>query len=148
MDPMSRVHGTIVVTTESRAILDLAIAAKNYTGFPFKVIANDQDVAQDTGNVGTIKNNNAGDDVMYSTFTSIQMQLMTGDTIGICCSNFHKLISIFLGNGYGEGSFNNFECLQENENPAYRVCCKWTNTQVSIIPSGNKHLMNTRYQQM
>ncbi len=133
----SMAHGTIVVTTESRTILDLAIASKNDTGFPFHVIANDKDVAQNTGNVDAIKKNNAGDDVMYSTFTSIQMQLMTGDTIINCCSNFHKLLAIFLGNGYGAGPINNFECLQDNENPAYRVCCQWTKTLVRIILSGN-----------
>lgn len=131
---MSMAHSTIIVTTESRGILDQAIAATNNTAFPFKVIVNDQDVAQNTGNVKAIKNNNAGDDVIYSTFTSIQMQLMTGDTILNCCSNFHKLIMIFLGNGYGAGTINSVECLQDNENPAYRVCCQWTNTQVSVIP--------------
>lgn len=62
---------------------------------------------------------------------------LPGDTIINCCSNFHKLLTIFLGNGYGAGPINNFECLQDNENPAYRVCCQWTKTLVRNLLSGN-----------
>ena len=115
-------------------MLDLAIKAQNSLSFPFKVVVNDQDVVQGTGNVKQIQRSVDGDNVTFSTFLSIQMQLMTGDTIGNCCSNFHKLLGAYLKNGYGTATINEFQCLQDNDNATYRVCCSWTKTQVNILP--------------
>lgn len=124
-------HETIVFTTESRPILDSARSAKENSSFPFKVISNDNDVAQGTGSVTAIAQSHIdADDVMFSTFMSIKMQLMAVDTIRNCCSNIHALIGSFTGNGFGESPLAYTECLQDNENPAYRVCCAWTRNEV------------------
>jgi hypothetical protein len=87
---------------------------------------NDQDVAQGTGGVKAIQTSENGDEVMFSTFVSIQMQLMTGDTILNCCSNIHKLLLFFLNYGYGSAPVNNVQCLEDNDNPAYQVHCAWS----------------------
>jgi hypothetical protein len=55
-DPICMAHSTFIVTTESREILDLAIASMNDTSSPFKVIVNGQDITQNTGNVRMIQN--------------------------------------------------------------------------------------------
>ena len=70
--------------------------------------------------------NVTADDVMLSTMTSLKMQLMTESTVGNCCSNFHKVMLEFLQNGCGAAKRNHFECLQDNENPEFRVCCEWS----------------------
>ena len=121
----SLAHDSIVISTEAREILDLAIVLQKQQSFPLHLILNDQDVAQGTGNVKSISKSENGDEIMYSTFVSIQMQLMTGDTIVNCCSNVHKLLLIFLKYGYGRAPVNHPQCLQDNDNPAYRVRCAW-----------------------
>lgn len=122
----SLAHDNIVISSESREVLDLAITLQKQQSFPLHVIMNDQDIAQGTGGVKTIQTSENGDEVMYSTFVSIQMQLMTGDTIVNCCSNIHKLLFIFLKYGHGSAPVNYAQCLQDNDNPAYRVRCAWS----------------------
>jgi hypothetical protein len=122
----SLAHDSIVISSEAREILDLAIMLQKQQSFPLHLIMNDQDVAQGTGGVKAIQSAENGDEVMYSTFVSIQMQLMTGDTILNCCSNIHKLLLFFLNYGYGSAPVNYAQCLEDNDNPAYQVHCAWS----------------------
>ena len=101
--------------------------------FPFTLIANDNDVAQGTGNPTEYKKmasrNITTDDIMLSTMSSLSMQLMATWTVGNCCSNFHKLMLEFLSRGCGAAKRNHFECLQDNENPEFRLCCQWSSNR-------------------
>lgn len=123
-------YRSIVLTSETLSILQARHEYEEKEDFPFRFIANDEDVAQGTGDpskyqeMGAI--NVTADDVMLSTMTSLKMQLMTESTVGNCCSNFHKVMLEFLQNGCGAAKRNHFECLQDNENPEFRVCCEWS----------------------
>lgn len=131
MNAKQRRH--IILTTESIEMLQARHKYNRNQSFPFYLIANDQDVAQGTGNPRYYKDflsrNVTADDIMLSTMTSLNMQLMAASTVGNCCSNFHKLMLEFLSRGCGAAPSNNFECLQENKNPRFRLCCQWSNNQ-------------------
>ena len=104
------------------------------------MIANDKDVAQGTGNPKeynkmTLRNVSA-DDIMLSTMTSLNMQLMAAHTVGNCCSNFHKLMIEFLSHGCGAAPRNKFDCLQDNENPEFRLCCQWSRNKECKVRRG------------
>jgi len=127
------IHKHIVLTSESLPILQARFNYTSNASFPFKFVANDADVAQGTGAPGAFramsKINITADDIMLSTIMALKMQLLTESTVGNCCSNFHKMMVEFLGNGCGAARRNNFECLQENENPEFRLCCMWSRSK-------------------
>ena len=120
----------IILTSESKEILQARHRYNADENFPFTLIANDNDVAQGTGNPmyyeQMASRNITADDIMLSTMSSISMQLMATWTVGNCCSNFHKLMLDFLSRGCGAAQKNYFECLQDNENPEFRLCCQWS----------------------
>ena len=122
----------IILTSESMEILQARHRYNADESFPFTLIANNNDVAQGTGNPIEYKKmarNVTADDIMLSTMSSLSMQLMATWTVGNCCSNFHKLIMEFLSRGCGAAQKNYFECLQDNENPEFRLCCQWSRNQ-------------------
>lgn len=119
-------YDTIVLTSESLPVLQARFDYNQNETFPFRFIANDEDVTQNTGSPGGFSV--AADEVMLSTMTAVKLQLLTGATVGNCCSNFHKMMASFLARGCGSARKNYFECLQDNENEEYRLCCAWTNT--------------------
>ena len=123
----------IVLTSESKEMLQARHRYNADENFPLTLIANDEDVAQGTGNPKEYNKMNSrnitADDIMLSTMTSLNMQLMAAHTVGNCCSNFHKLMLEFLSRGCGAAPRNIFECLQDNENPEYRLCCQWSANQ-------------------
>ena len=78
------------------------------------------------------------DDVMLSTISSLKLQLLCYYTIGNCCSNFHLLLFDYLRDGCGGDTATTgsptrssqiTECLQENQDPRYRLCCKWSTAE-------------------
>jgi hypothetical protein len=67
----------------------------NYTknaSFPFKFIANNDDVGQGHGKPRRYSNK---DEVMVATMAAMKMQLLPETLILNSCSNFHKLIESF-----------------------------------------------------
>lgn len=123
----------IILTSESKEMLQARHRYNTDENFLFTLVANDKDVAQGTGNPKEYDKMNArnitADDIMLSTMTSLNMQLMAAYTVGNCCSNFHKLMLEFLSRGCGAAPRNKFECLQENKNPEFRLCCQWSSNQ-------------------
>ena len=123
----------IILTSESKEMLQARHRYNADENFPFTLIANDKDVAQGTGNPREYNKMNSrnitADDIMLSTMSSLNMQLMAAHTVGNCCSNFHKLMMEFLSRGCGAAPRNKFECLQENKNPEFRLCCQWSSNQ-------------------
>jgi len=124
---------TVILTSESKEMLEARHRYNVDKKIPFTLIANDKDVAQGTGNPKDYDKmslwNVTADDIMLSTLSSLNMQLMAATTVGNCCSNFHKLMEGLLIRGCGAAQRNHFECLQDNKNPDYRVCCQWSNNQ-------------------
>jgi len=111
-----------------------------------RFITNHRDVAQGTGyfedgilmgtrassNNSSNNNNNSNvttavtaDEVMLSAMSSLQAQLQTRFVLGNCCSNFHLLLKDLMDEGCGSALGSSFQCLQDHEDPAYRVCCSW-----------------------
>jgi len=89
---------------------------------------NENDVTQGTGRPRSFQSmdilNVTAYDIMLSTITALKMQLLGQSTVGNCCSHFHLVIQSLLNRGCGSVSSSRFQCLQEKENPAYRLCCK------------------------
>lgn len=128
---------SIVVTSESKQILG---EQANYTNhdnisFPLRFVSNRQDITQNTGYLEDVLDpSNASsfsaDQAMLSAIASLKLQLLTRTTIGNCCSNFHLLLKDLLDLGCGATVENTFQCLQDHENLAYRVCCAWDKSAV------------------
>jgi len=136
----------IVVTSESRQIFrelqDYAARMSNYSSaeplsdsdaFRARFVTNHRDIAQDTGYLEDVigprsnvsKSLITADEAMVSALSSLKAQLQTRVTIGNCCSNFHLLLKDLLDEGCGSAVENSFQCLQDHEDEAFRVCCAW-----------------------
>ena len=123
---------TILLTTESKIVIDeMAAFQSNKNDFPFdySFIVNSKDVTPGSG-LPTDYRNISKDDIMLSMLSSLQIQLNAGYSIGNCCSNFHLMLFDFLRDGCGAAINSWNQCLQENENPDFQVCCQWTSTDV------------------
>jgi hypothetical protein len=135
--PNARLAGqpetSIIVTTESQRVLrELKDFASNDTlresiPFPFRFVTNHRDVAQDTGYLEHIADHPTltADKAMLSALSSLKAQLATSVTVGNCCSNFHLLLSDLLSEGCGARKESNFQCLQDHDDPEFRICCGW-----------------------
>merc|ERR1712176_523975 len=135
--PNGMVHDTIILTSESSKILRSRFQFQRNNTFPFKFIVNENDVTQGTGRPNhfqKISSNITSDEVMLSTVMALKMQLLGQSTILNCCSSFHKVILSFLRRGCGAVQMNHFECLQDNENPLFRLCCHYSRTSNKISP--------------
>jgi hypothetical protein len=135
--PNSRLPGrretSIVVTTESQRVLhELNEFALNDTQrqsvpFSFRFVTNNRDVAQDTGYLEHIADHPTltADKAMLSALSSLKAQLGTSVTVGNCCSNFHLLLSDLMSEGCGARRDSKFQCLQDHDDPEFRICCGW-----------------------
>lgn len=128
---------SIVLTTESKSVLDEMrnfeenTTLRSTVPFPYDFVTNHHDVMQSTGLPSDFLKQGAEahvaeDDVMLSAVSSLKAQMMARFTIGNCCSNFHLLLFDFLRDGCGAARDNVGQCLQENEDPEFRVCCMWS----------------------
>jgi hypothetical protein len=128
------VNATIIVTSEAERIHD---AQKRYQEegldknlpFAFQFVKNSFDVHQGTGDPGKMSGNITSDEIMVSSISSLKVQLHARYTIGNCCSNFHLLLFDFLRDGCGAAQDQVAECMQDNEDPTYRLCCQWSKTE-------------------
>ena len=133
----SSINTAIIVTSEASEVRQ-AQAKYEREGFhknlsfPFQFINNDFDLHQGSGNPSRMaaKNKNISlDEVMLSSISSLKAQLHARYSFGNCCSNFHLLLFDFLNGGCGAAQNQVAQCLQENEDPMYRLCCEWTETE-------------------
>jgi hypothetical protein len=127
---------TLLVTTESLAMVDeinrfkTNQSAQSILPYNFDIRTNERDVTPDTGYIpslllGTANASFTADEALLSAVSSLQHQLAAQVTIGNCCSNFHVLLADLLAAGCGAAANHTFHCLQEHEDPHYRVCCGW-----------------------
>lgn len=134
------INGTtsIVLTTESQSVLrdkekfEKDVMLRATVPFQYQFVTNDHDIMQSTGlPKNFIKNTNnvaTLDEIMLSAISSLKAQLMAKFTIGNCCSNFHLMLFDFLQDGCGAAKDNIGQCLQDNEDPEFRLCCMWSKT--------------------
>jgi len=96
--------------------------------FPFRVATNTHDVHPDTGAARFYsekdKQRFTADDALISSLTTMKFQLLPRLTIGNCCSNFHNMIRRLHSMGCSASRDHHFHCMQDNEDPALRMCCK------------------------
>lgn len=139
--PEAVTNAHIVLTTEAESIFrdkakfESDPQQRKSVPFDYQFVTNDEDVRQGTGlpaNFGKHVKNVTADDIMLSAVSSIQTQLMARFTVGNCCSNFHLLLFDFLRDGCGAARDNDAQCLQENKDPEFRVCCQWSKTDECI----------------
>jgi hypothetical protein len=130
---------SIVLTTESESIyrdktkFESDPLQQHSVPFPYQFVSNDHDVRQGTGlPTNFAKHTATADEIMMSAISSLKTQLMARFTVGNCCSNFHLLLFDFLRDGCGAARDNVGQCLQENEDPEFRVCCMWSKTDECI----------------
>ncbi|KAI2488789.1 hypothetical protein MHU86_25843 [Fragilaria crotonensis] len=129
---------SIVLTSESQSVLrDMESFESNETirqnvPFMYQFITNDHDVMQSTGLpkdfMKKATDGSTREDIMLSTISSLRAQLMVKYSVGNCCSNFHLLLFDFLQDGCGAAKDNVAKCLQDNEDPEFRICCMWSKT--------------------
>jgi len=125
---------SVIVTTESLSVLNeqqeyAANFSKRHVDLPFRFILNRRDVAQDTGFVKKIRSTTTADEAMLSALSSFQVQLYTRVTVGNCCSNFHLLLGDLLVEGCGASHEHYLQCLQDHEDPEFRMCCAWDKSE-------------------
>lgn len=116
------------MVAEQRAFSTNA-TAQGALSIPFRIVSNTKDVTPDTGFVSDATGRGnasfSADDALLSAVSSIKFQLLPRLTLANCCSNFHVLLGDLLAGGCGAAESNSFHCMQENEDPALRVCCGW-----------------------
>jgi hypothetical protein len=115
-------YDTILLSSDSKNITQQRFNYTNNKSFPFKIIANDEDIGQGHGIPPFYRND--ADQIMISTMAALKMQLLPETLIYNGCSNFHKLI-VNLYSGCGRDVFGYFESLQDNTNKEFRVRCSW-----------------------
>ena len=128
---------SIIVTSESAQVqeeqqLYLKGDSVNESPMPFQFVNNDFDLHQGTGNPEMMTSrvtNATHDEFMLSAISSLKLQLHARYTVGNCCSNFHLLLFDFLEEGCGPAKDQKAECMQENEDPEFRLCCRWSKTE-------------------
>jgi hypothetical protein len=121
----------IILTSESADVLSSSAQYSKNKSFPFSIIKNDRDTMQGTGFSKRFSSKGGdhvtADGVMLSSIIVLKMQMMAKHTVGNCCSNFHKLMADYVINGCGVVDGGTFECLQENPDLKFRLCCRWSN---------------------
>jgi hypothetical protein len=66
---------------------------------------------------------------MFSSLVVLKLQLHSTIVIGICCSNFHNVLFDLYREGCGMVvEHGKFKCMQDLNNPDYRICCAWSKT--------------------
>ncbi len=124
---------SIIVTTESRSVLDnlTAFQASSAGMLPFQYnfVVNGRDVMHGSG-LPTNYKHESKEEIMLSMVSSLQAQLNAGYSVGNCCSSLHLLLFDFLRDGCGAATNSWNQCLQDNENVEFKVCCQWTSTDV------------------
>ncbi len=122
----SNIYDTIVLTSDSREMME---ARFNYTKnetFPFRFVVNDEDVLQGHGN--PMKYNTkffTADQVMISTMVAMKMQLLSDTLLPNSCSHFHQVMVGFYSSGCGMVREPYHEILKQNDNPSFRMKCIW-----------------------
>ena len=115
---VSQIHyDTIVLSSESKDVLEARHNCTSNSSFPFRFVTNDQDAGQGHGKPKRFKNR---DHVMVSTMAALKMQLMPDTLILNSCSNFHKLMLGFIE---GCGMQQYVENLLNNDNKKFRLQC-------------------------
>ena len=112
----------IVLTSEDKQIVQARLNFPKNETFPFDFIVNENDAGQGSGFPKDFKPGSA-DNVMFSSLVSLQMQMRAESIVLNQCSNFHRLMTDLVINGCG--SQNYLEEYKENDNPKYRMTCKW-----------------------
>jgi len=124
-DESGSVHNKIILTTESKNILESrhGYTAKN-GDFPYEFIVNEEDVGQGSGNPNAFtRGSYTADDVMISSMVSLKLQLHANSLLLNTCSNFHVLIGAMKDAGCGLASYA--EVMKDNVNPEFRLKCGW-----------------------
>jgi len=110
-------HDTVILTSESRSVLNAKIDFEKRKTFPYKFIVND--FAGGTGRPRPFQSidilNITAYDIMLSTTIALKMQLLTQSTVGNCCSHFHLIIQSLLTRGCRSAKLNKFQCVQKNK---------------------------------
>ncbi|KAL7564630.1 hypothetical protein ACA910_009320 [Epithemia clementina (nom. ined.)] len=126
--PLDNNTTNILLTSESyhvfddmKRFVDNATLVQTLLPFVPRFVFNTDDVRQNTGHLRDYLH--IGDNVVMSTMSSLVMQLHGRYTYGNCCSNFHSLIFDLLRAGCGISVENKGQCLQQNSNPEFRLCC-------------------------
>ena len=136
----------IIVTSEAAQVRDeMATYLKNerhLEELPFtaRFISNAYDLHQGTGNPARTSAKLSMDDVMLSAVSSLQLQLQAKYTVGNCCSNFHNLLFDFLRDGCGAARHQIAECMQDHEDPLFRLCCRWSKNKECMAKRANSEL--------
>jgi hypothetical protein len=133
MTTMTRPILNVLLTSESQNVFDEQqkfvlnqTLHEAITPFPLRFITNDGDVNHIQKFWHVPVNNSTADQSVVAALSSLQAQLLAKYTIGNCCSNFHNVLFDLLRGGCGlfpEDGSGKAECLQNNENPEFQLCC-------------------------
>jgi len=130
---------SLVFTTEARDMAQqqrdfvsnetsqLEIGIGPSASLKIRIAPNTHDVLPDTGSVlyKKMRLELSPDEVMLSAVSSLKFQLLPSATVGNCCSNFHILLHQLFRAGCGATPTHHFHCMQDNADPALRMCCVW-----------------------
>ena len=144
-----RATANIIVTSEALQVHDDMATYlqddRHRQELPFtaRFISNEYDLHQGTGNPATTSSNISMDDVMLSAVSSLKLQLQAKYTLGNCCSNFHNLLFDFLREGCGAARQQLSECMQDHEDPSFRLCCHWSKNKDCMEKRANLELQKS-----
>ncbi len=119
-------RGTILMTSEDPNILPLRLSFVQNESFPMEIVVNTKDVQQGHGRPKWYEDN--ADAIMISSLAAWKMQLQSNVLVGNCCSNFHLLLFEMMRAGCGADPnyYTELECLNEVDDPRFRICCERT----------------------
>jgi hypothetical protein len=115
-------YETILVSSDSKSLTDQRSKYVTNASFPFRIIANDEDIGQGHGRPAFFYSN--ANAVMISTMVALKMHLLPETLVFNSCSNFHQLIVAFY-KGCGRAEVGYYESLLQNDNKAFRMWCDW-----------------------
>ena len=128
----NNVVNVILTTEDERVMEDMRRFNATSTLVSYRFITNKHDVLQGTGVANEFhgaNDNITADQVMLSSVAALKLQLNAKYAVGNCCSNFHNLLFDFLRDECGAVQGAIATCLQEMDDPEFRVCCAWDKSE-------------------
>lgn len=123
---------SIILTTEDVKIAKQRLPYESDSKFPFTFITDGATSAFGSGQAVARRSGGPTDSDIISALLAIKMQLRAKHIVGNCCSNFHNLFFDFVRRGCGLVLDATTECLLDNEDSRFHLCCKLPNGRCRV----------------
>lgn len=115
--------GTILLTSEDPNLAALRLAYAKNNSFPLDFVVNEMDRPQGHGAPPDYVD---ADAVMMGSLAVMKLQMQANVLVLNCCSQFHSMLRDLVQEGCGADPELHWECLNEIDDPRFRICCGHT----------------------